>query len=50
VVTGPLEFDLKQLAVTSLGGVVAVGSPLRYLAPGVHVLLNLAAVPFRLCW
>jgi hypothetical protein len=47
--TGPLEFDLKQLSPTLAGGVVVVGNPLRYLAPGVYVVLNRAAAPFRVC-
>ncbi|MBL8755781.1 MAG: hypothetical protein JNK15_20965 [Planctomycetes bacterium] len=49
VVMGPFEFDLKQLALTLQGGVVMVGSPLRYLAPGAYTVLTRAAVPFRLC-
>ncbi|MFY9342767.1 MAG: hypothetical protein WAT39_09775 [Planctomycetota bacterium] len=48
-VTGPLEFDLKQLCLTPAGGVVANGNPLRYLAPGVFTVLPRPAVPLRLC-
>lgn len=48
-VTGPLEYDLKQLTMTAQGGIVANGSPLRYLAPGVFVVLNRPPVPYRLC-
>lgn len=48
-VTGPLEFDLQQLCLTLQGGVVVIGNPLRYLAPGVFTVLARPAVPMRLC-
>ncbi|MEO6594813.1 MAG: hypothetical protein ABIP94_08685 [Planctomycetota bacterium] len=46
---GGLEFDLRQLAMTAAGGVVAIGSPVRYLAPGVFVVMNRPAAALRLC-
>lgn len=49
VLFGPPETDLQQLVMTPTGGVVAVGSPLRYLAPGVFVVLNRPAVAMRVC-
>jgi hypothetical protein len=49
LLTGPLEFDLQQLVATPLGGFVAVGSPVRYLAPGVFFVLNRPAAQLRRC-
>jgi hypothetical protein len=49
VVTGPVEFDLRQLAMTPIGGVVAIGSPVRYLALGVYVVMNRPPAAVRLC-
>jgi hypothetical protein len=46
---GPLEFGLTQLALTSAGGTVAVGAPVRYLAPGTFVVLNRPAASVRWC-
>lgn len=48
-VTGPLEFDLQQLSLTAQGGVVLVGNPVRYLAPGVFTVLPRPAAAVRLC-
>jgi hypothetical protein len=47
--TGPLEFDLRQLCLTARNGVVVIGNPLRYLAPGVYTVMNRPPVPLRLC-
>jgi hypothetical protein len=49
LVSGPFEYDLKQLTLTAIGGIVAIGTPLRYLSPGVYVVMNRPAVPLRLC-
>ncbi len=49
LVTGPVEFDIKQLCMTQQGGVFVNGSPLRYLAPGVFTVINRPLVPVRLC-
>lgn len=47
IVTLPLEFDLRQLSMTAVGGVVLVGDPVRYLALGTYVVMNRPLVPFR---
>lgn len=49
ILSGPIEYGVEQLAMTAAGGVVVVGNPLRYLAPGVTTLLNRPAVPVRFC-
>jgi hypothetical protein len=49
VLNGPLEFDLQQLVATPTGGFVAIGTPVRYLAPGIYVVLNRPSVPLRRC-
>ncbi len=48
-VTGPVEFGLEQLCLTAAGGVVAIGSPVRYLAAGVYVVMNRPPVAWRRC-
>ena len=47
--TGPIEFDLKQICLTQSGGVLLNGGSVRYLAPGVFTVLNRPAVSARLC-
>jgi len=49
LLTGSIEHGVRQLAMTEAGGVVLVGTPLRYLAPGVFAVLNRPAVPVRWC-
>lgn len=49
LVLGPLDFNLQQLVLTSGGGTVAIGSTVRYIAPGVFVVLNRPAAAVRLC-
>lgn len=49
LVSGPLEYDIKQLAPTPIGGLVVIGSPVRYLAPGVFVVMNRPAAAVRRC-
>ncbi|MCU0867222.1 MAG: hypothetical protein MUC36_25860 [Planctomycetes bacterium] len=49
LLTGPLEFDLQQLVATPIGGFVAIGSPVRYLAPGILVVLNRPVASMRRC-
>lgn len=49
VVPGPLEFGVTQLVATPGGGLLIVGSSLRYLAPGVIAPMPRPAVPFRVC-
>lgn len=46
---GPLEHGVTQLAATANDGVVVVGTPLRYLAPGVFVVLPRPSVAHRVC-
>lgn len=47
--TGPIEFDLKQICLTLSGGVLLNGATVRYLAPGVSTVLNRPVVSARLC-
>lgn len=49
VLAGPLEYGLQQLVATASGGLVLVGHPLRYLAPGVFTVINRPAASVRLC-
>lgn len=49
VASGLLEVGVEQLSVTPLGGLVVVGAPLRYLAPGAFVVLNRPAAAVRRC-
>jgi hypothetical protein len=44
-----IETGLQQLVATPLGGLVVVGNPPRYLAPGVFATLNRPAAAVRLC-
>ena len=46
---GPLEFGLTQLTLTPAGGTVAIGVPVRYLAPGTLLVLNRPATAVRWC-
>ncbi len=49
IASGQLEVGVEQLAVTPLGGLVVVGAPLRYLAPGTYAVLNRPAATIRRC-
>jgi hypothetical protein len=40
---------MQQLVLTPNNGVVVVGSTVRYLAPGVFVVLNRPAAAMRVC-
>lgn len=46
-VFGPPEVGMQQLVLTPNNGVVVVGSTMRYLAPGVFVVLNRPAATTR---
>jgi len=48
-VLGPIESGMQQLCQTAQGGTVAIGDPVRYLAPGVFVIMNRPTVAFRRC-
>ena len=47
--TGPFEQGVTQLTATAAGGLVVVGNPVRYFAPGVSLVLNRPAAAVRLC-
>ena len=46
---GGIEPGAARLALTPLGGTVQVGTTVRYLAPGVSVVLNRPAAALRWC-
>lgn len=48
LVSGPLEVGVTQVAVTPLGGLVIVGSPVRYFAGAAGAVLNRPAATVRL--
>lgn len=48
-VFGPPEVGMQQLVLTPNNGVVVVGSTVRYLAPGVFVVLNRPTAALHVC-
>ena len=48
-VTGSLENGLQQLVTTRQNGVVLVGATLRYVSPGVSVVIQRPTVAWRRC-
>ncbi len=49
IAAGNIDYDVRQVCATPLGGFVIVGAQVRYVAPGANVLLQRPAAVQRLC-